>query len=154
MVRIWEVRSGQCLVLKGHTDEIFGVAFHPDGTRIASGGRDRTIRLWDATTGELLRLPGHTSYVWSLMFSPDGKTLASSSGDGTVRLWDTEPQRVRFEARREAKAVRSSAERLVARLLGEGKKLAEVVAACQDDPALNEPLRQAVRREIFHRRTD
>jgi WD40 repeat protein len=99
---------------EGHTDEVFAATFHPDGTRPATGGRDRAVWLWDVTTGqEVARLPGHTNYIWSLAFSPDGKTFVSSSGDSTVRLWDTEPLRVRYEARREAEALRPQAERLV-----------------------------------------
>ena len=91
-VRLWQIDSGACQVLRGHTDEVFAVAFHPDGTRLASAGRDRAVWLWDLARGEeVARLQGHTSYVWSLAFSPDGATLASGSGDFTVRLWDTAP---------------------------------------------------------------
>ena len=90
-------------VFDGHTDEVFAVAFHPDGTRIASAGRDRAIWLWEPARGiEVARLPGHTSYVWSLAFSPDGRTLVSGSGDFTIRLWDTSPVANRYQARREA----------------------------------------------------
>ena len=78
-------------MLRGHTDEVFAAAFHPDGTRLATAGRDRAVWLWDLARGEeVARLPGHTSYVWSLAFSPDGATLASGLGRlHRVRLWDT-----------------------------------------------------------------
>jgi WD40 repeat protein len=95
-------------VLHGHTDNVFAVAFHPGGTRLATGGRDRAVWLWDLVRGEeVARLQRHTSFVWWLAFSPDGKTLASGSGDGTVRLWDTEPLRVRHQARRAIEALRN-----------------------------------------------
>ena len=85
--------------------------FHPCGSRIASGGRDRLVRLWDAATGEeLVRLPGHSDYVYSLAFSPDGKTLVSGSGDTTLRLWDTEPLRLRSQSRRAAEVLRPKAQ--------------------------------------------
>ena len=118
-VRLWQIDGGACQVLRGHTDEVFAVAFHPDGTRLASAGRDRAVWLWDLARGEeVARLPGHTSYVWSLAFSPDGATLASGSGDFTVRLWDTAPLKARYQARREAEALRPEAERLVERYGG------------------------------------
>jgi hypothetical protein len=37
------VDSGACQVLPGHTGEVFAAAFHPDGTRLATVGRDRAI---------------------------------------------------------------------------------------------------------------
>jgi WD40 repeat protein len=152
-VRLWDVTTGNCqAVLRGHTDEIFGLAFHPDGKRLASGGRDRAVWIWDLATGqEVARLPGHTDYIYSLAFSPDGKSLASCSGDGTVRLWDTEPLKKRYEARREAEALRPEAERLVKRLFDEKKVAEAVVASLRADESLTEPLRHAALREVLRR---
>jgi hypothetical protein len=136
--------------LSGHTDDVFTAAFHPHDKRLATAGRDRTIWLWDLATGqEVARLQGHISYVWSLAFSPDGKSLVSGSGDGTVRLWDTEPLAKRYQARREAGALRPEAERLVERLSREKNAPDEVVAALRTDRALDEPLRQAALRAVL-----
>ncbi len=88
-ILIRDLRTGDLLeTLRGHTDEALALAWSPDGSRLASAGRDRLIRVWDAKNWlQLAQLGGHTSYVWSLAFSPDGTLLASGSGDKTVRLW-------------------------------------------------------------------
>ncbi len=151
-VRVWQIDSGACRVLRGHTDEVFAVAFHPDGTRLASAGRDRAVWLWDLARGEeVAQLQGHTSYVWSLAFSPDGATLASGSGDFTVRLWDTAPLKTRYQARREAEALRPEAQRLVDSLWQQKRDPAGVVEALRADRALSEPLRQAALRAVLRR---
>jgi WD40 repeat protein len=151
-VRLWQVDSGACRVLRGHTDEVFAVAFHPDGTRLATGGRDGAVWLWDLERGEeVARLPGHTSYVWSLAFSPDGQTLVSGSGDSSVRLWDTAPLAQRYEARRQAEALRPEARRLVRRLFAEERRPARVVARLRADKHLSEPLRRAALRAVMRR---
>ena len=139
-------------MLRGHTDDVFAVAFHPDGTRLATAGRDRAVLLWDLATGqEVARLPGHTSYVWSLAFSPDGATLASGSGDFTVRHWDTEPLKARYQARREAEALRPEAERRVEALWRQKKDPAEIAEALRTHPALSGPQRHAAELAVLRR---
>ena len=152
-VRVWDVEKGVCqAILRGHTDDVFTASFHPDGTRLATAGRDRAVWLWDLTRGEeVARLPGHTSYIWSLAFSPDGATLASGSGDFTVRLWDTAGLKTHYQARREAEALRSEAERLVAKLWREDDDPAGVADALRADSRLSEPLRQAALRALLRR---
>ena len=151
-VRLWQVESGRCQVLRGHTEAVYAAAFHPDGRRLATAGRDRAIWLWDLARGEeVARLSGHTSYVWSLAFSPDGATLASGSGDFTVRLWDTAPLKTRYQARREAAALRPEAQRLVARLFDELRAPAEVVARLRADQSLSDKMRRAALRAVLRR---
>jgi WD40 repeat protein len=144
--------GGACQILRAHTDSVFAVAFHPDGTRLATAGRDRAIWLWDLARGEdVARLQGHTSYVWSLAFSPDGATLVSGSGDSTLRLWDTAPLKNRYQARREAAALQPEAERLVEQLWRQKNSPEAVVQSIRGDLALSEPLRHAALRAVLLR---
>lgn len=89
-VGIWNLRTEERFgTLTGHAGEVYGIAYAPDGSRIATAGRD-ALRLWEADSGEeIIELRGHRSFVWSASFSPDGARLVSGSGDGTVRIWDT-----------------------------------------------------------------
>jgi WD40 repeat protein/serine/threonine protein kinase len=74
--------------LKGHTGQVFSVAFDPDGSRLASASADGTIKVWDVASGQELReLKGHIGQVSSVAFSPDGSRLASAS-DETIKIWD------------------------------------------------------------------
>jgi WD40 repeat protein len=70
------------------SDEVAGLAYSPDGTRLATASYDFTARVWDVASGkELLRL-SHDKEVVDVAFSPDGTRLATASADYNARIWD------------------------------------------------------------------
>ena len=79
------------LTLRGHDNQIWAVAWSPDGKRIATGSWDATAKVWDTASGqELLTLRSHKGNVYGVAFSPDSKRLATAGWDKTARVWDAD----------------------------------------------------------------
>ena len=76
----------------GHTDWVMAVAAMPDGQRILSGARDKTVRVWllDGTPENTFEL--HTDDVMALVALPDNQHALSGSGD--IKLFNVNDGKV------------------------------------------------------------
>ncbi|ETO14106.1 WD-40 repeat-containing protein [Reticulomyxa filosa] len=84
-----EIYFGEYAYFKGHTDIINAVQYSPDGSKIVSCSKDKTIRVWDVASGQQLQLlEGHSDSVSTVQYSRDGTKFVSCSADKTIRIWD------------------------------------------------------------------
>ncbi len=100
-VRVWDWEGEQLIHSldgrEGNPEEagqaleqdLYAVAFSPDGKTVAAGGRARTILTWSTADGRLtgVQRDAHVDRVRDLAYSPDGQWLASASWDVTAKIW-------------------------------------------------------------------
>ncbi len=73
----------------GHSDAVSGVAWSPDGKRIASASSDGTVQVWNATNGSALSTyRGNTSEMLAVAWSHNGRYLAAGRADSLVHIWN------------------------------------------------------------------
>jgi WD40 repeat protein len=84
----WDVATGKQLT--NFRGAVGCLALAPNGTVLASSGKEGDVKLWDVITGqERASLKGPGMEVTSLAFSPDGNSLAAGSAHGVVKVWET-----------------------------------------------------------------
>ncbi|KAF8878796.1 WD40-repeat-containing domain protein [Gymnopilus junonius] len=102
---IWchDVRIGRHKVMEliGHTGEVCGLKWRPDGELLASGGNDNVVNIWDARLGNVgegargsakWTKRNHTAAVKALGWCPWQPTLLATGGgtnDATVNIWNS-----------------------------------------------------------------
>eukprot|EP00092_Neocalanus_flemingeri_P025689 GFUD01027851.1.p1 GENE.GFUD01027851.1~~GFUD01027851.1.p1 ORF type:complete len:531 (+),score=157.62 GFUD01027851.1:64-1656(+) len=85
--------------VQGHSQEVCGLAWSPDGRTLASGGNDNILNLWSAAAGDCHAgatpshsLTSHMAAVKALAWCPwQANTLASGGGtaDRCIKIWNT-----------------------------------------------------------------
>ena len=69
--------------LDGHPDDVYSVAFSPDGKRLASIGYGGNLFLWDVATAKAIsnQKIAPNTMTYGVSWSPDGKQLAVAASD-------------------------------------------------------------------------
>ncbi|HEU5370167.1 MAG TPA: protein kinase [Ktedonobacterales bacterium] len=88
----------------GHgTNEVYALAWSPDGKLIASAGADQTVQVSNGVDGTP-KLPSFTDHrrqdhinrVFAVAWSPDGTAIASGDQDGNVYVWKAADRKTFF----------------------------------------------------------
>jgi eukaryotic-like serine/threonine-protein kinase len=87
---IYDACTGERLrSLQEATGDATGLAFSPDGQRLATGNYSGKIQLWDAATGKLsLTVEEPGCWIRSVTFSPDGTRLAAANVGKSMTVWN------------------------------------------------------------------
>jgi serine/threonine protein kinase/WD40 repeat protein len=95
-IRLWDWTTRKPTgLLRGHLDEVDGMALGPDGRTLASRCKDGSIYLWDLNKpfgqlgyqtlpSRLRQAPGSRT----AQFTPDGRSILGVESSGGVALWD------------------------------------------------------------------
>jgi WD40 repeat protein len=84
-IRIWNAGSGELEEIVTETANVYTLAWNPDESRIASGGK-RGIQVWKGWTKETRKKTECTSLSgWNPV---DSTRIISGFEDGTIRIWD------------------------------------------------------------------
>ena len=90
--RLIDIASGHTQITLVHPGFVIrGVAFSPDGRRVATGSTDGTAIVCEAATGNRcfkIRTNRSSAQLQDLGFSLDGRLLVTASEDTTARVWD------------------------------------------------------------------
>ncbi|MCA9168061.1 MAG: serine/threonine protein kinase, partial [Planctomycetales bacterium] len=88
-VRLWNSDSYDLVKEWKMDDSVRGVAFSPDGTKIAAGDRAGELRVFDIESREELATTNYDAAIMGIDYSTDGKLIASVGSDKLVRLFDS-----------------------------------------------------------------
>jgi RNA polymerase sigma factor (sigma-70 family) len=85
-IHLWDADTGKELHVRACADYPYGLAYTPDGSRLAIGNWvESNLSMWDTKTGRqaaLLPSERDTGYVRSLTFAPDARTLVVGRLEG------------------------------------------------------------------------
>jgi WD40 repeat protein len=86
---LWNIAQRKIRALEGHTNHIYGIAFHPDGKYAISVSYDQSLKLWDLASGQcVLTLKEFTGELYTISITNKGKRIIAGQTDGVVHILD------------------------------------------------------------------
>lgn len=79
--------------LKGHSQSVTDVAFHPNEFLLSSSGSDGTVKFWDLESFLQVSTTNYLGPIRKISFHPDGKSLLTSGRD-MLKVFGWEPTKL------------------------------------------------------------
>lgn len=92
-VIVWNTKSTENLILKGHTSKVRAIAWnHEIPWLLFSGAWDAKIRMWDLRESKCIHLAGeHHADIYGIATHPERPFMyVTCSRDASIRLWTIE----------------------------------------------------------------
>jgi WD40 repeat protein len=82
-----------------HPEEVYGVEFTDDGSRVVTTCQDHVVRVWDAEKGVLIGQPLRHAYrsgdgIERIAVSPGGRRILTVDAQNTLRVWQVDEPRL------------------------------------------------------------
>jgi WD40 repeat protein len=91
---MWDAKTFKnVLTHQEDDDDLFGVDFSPDSTRLLIGSESCTATVWDVATRKKLLSLDHEDWVIAAKYSPQGNRIATATRE-SVRVWDSNDGRL------------------------------------------------------------
>ena len=85
---VWNAESYEQVLKHEEGNDVNGVDFSPDSTRLVAGTDFRGAIVWDLATGKQVQTLYHASYVIAAKYSPRGDRIATATLT-SVQVWDS-----------------------------------------------------------------
>jgi WD40 repeat protein len=86
--RLWNVVTGTTSADLRHRNDILSSQFSPDGRRVVTGSRDRTVRVWDVADGKVVREMRYDGAVEAVSFTSDSRGILAEVYGGENHTFD------------------------------------------------------------------
>lgn len=88
-IRLWNVERGVCIeTLNKHTDQVFSIAFSPDGKYLASGSKDKSVHIWSTQDGQLTHSYKGPHRIYQVCWNSWGNKVGVTCSKGNVFVLD------------------------------------------------------------------
>lgn len=84
---LWDMKTKKVTALNGHSNWVYGVAFHPSGKYAITASYDLSVKIWDIATGDcVLTLKEFKGELYTTGISKDGKQMMVGEAEGQIYI--------------------------------------------------------------------